>query len=104
MLDDAPLLFAPMMQAISNEVKLSALEMERICSVLEHQSFAKKTFVLHEGETCRYQHFVLNGYLKSYYTAPNGNEHVVKFAPTAWWAFDLESFFQQTPAFYSVQH
>lgn len=96
-------LFKQLITAIGADIMLTEDQVQRICDVLELKTFKKKAFVLKEGDTCRYQHFVLSGCLKVYYTDPDANEHVVKFAPANWWAFDLESFAMQTPAFYAIQ-
>jgi CRP-like cAMP-binding protein len=63
----------------------------------------KKDFVLISGNVCLFQTFVNKGCLKVFYTDSKGDEHIVKFAVENWWALDLESFSNHSPALYSIQ-
>jgi CRP-like cAMP-binding protein len=84
-------------------VPLDKNEIEWLTSILETKSFKKRELVLQSGDICHYETYVLRGCLKIFYTDKTGIEHVVKFAIEDWWAFDLQSFVTQTPAFYSIQ-
>jgi CRP-like cAMP-binding protein len=88
---------------ISSIIQLDRKEIEWFTSILEPRSFTKKDLVLRSGDICQYENYVIKGCLKIFYTDSNGAEHVVKFAVEDWWAFDLQSFVTQTPAFYSIQ-
>ena len=88
---------------ISTIVQLDKNELEWFSSVLETKSFNKKDLVLRTGDICQHQTYVIKGCLKIFYTDNTGTEHVVKFAIEDWWAFDLQSFVTQTPAFYSIK-
>ena len=88
---------------ISTIIQLDSDELEWFTSILETKSYNKKDFVLRSGDICQYQTYVIKGCLKIFYTDNTGAEHVVKFAIEDWWAFDLQSFVTQTPAFYSIQ-
>jgi CRP-like cAMP-binding protein len=88
---------------ISAIIQLDRNEIEWFTSILETKSFNKKELVLRSGDICQYETYVIKGCLKIFYTDNTGTEHVVKFAIEDWWAFDLQSFVMQTPAFYSIQ-
>lgn len=84
-------------------IHLDRNEIEWFTSILETRSFNKKDLILRSGDICQYQTYVIKGCLRIFYTDNTGTEHVVKFAIEDWWAFDLQSFVTQTPAFYSIQ-
>jgi CRP-like cAMP-binding protein len=88
---------------ITAVIPLDKKEINWLSSILEAKSYNKKDFVLQSGEICQYQTYVIRGCLKIFYLDNTGTEHVVKFAVEDWWAFDLQSFVTQTPAFYSIQ-
>ena len=88
---------------IRDVVALTNVEVSNILSVLEEKTFRRKEFVLTAGDVCRYQTYVVSGCLRIFYANQSGEEYNVKFAIENWWAFDLESFAIQSPAFYSIQ-
>jgi CRP-like cAMP-binding protein len=71
-------------------------------SLLSERVYTKKSQILSPGDICREQNYVVKGCLKVYYLNEEGEEHIVKFAIEDWWAFDIESFYQLTPAFYGI--
>lgn len=95
--------FESVIRNVSRVINLDREELEWFTSILEFKSFDKRDFVLREGDLCQYQTYVIGGCLKIFYTDNAGAEHIVKFAIEDWWAFDLQSFVAQTPAFYSIQ-
>lgn len=88
---------------ISSIIQLEKNELEWFISILEPKSYNKREIVLRSGDVCQYETYVIKGCLKIFYTDNAGTEHIVKFAIEDWWAFDLQSFVTQTPAFYSIQ-
>lgn len=95
--------FESVIRNVCSIVELNKEELEWFTSILEAKSFGKKELVLKSGDICQYQTYVIKGCLKIFYTDNTGTEHTVKFAIEDWWAFDLQSFVTQTPAFYSIQ-
>lgn len=95
--------FEGIVKNIGSVIDLDQEELDFFTSLLEVRIFDKKDFVLRAGNICQYQTYVVQGCLKIFYTDNTGAEHVVKFAIEDWWAFDLQSFVTQTPAFYSIQ-
>lgn len=91
------------LQNLAESIRLDAVETDFFLSLLHEQKLRRREYLLQAGEVCRYQSFVVSGCLKVSYLDPAGSEHVVKFAPENWWAFDLESFALQSGAFYSIQ-
>lgn len=87
---------------VAKSITLSATEEELFVSLLSAKSFEKKHELLSIGDVCRFQTYVVQGCLKVFYLDEKGEEHIVKFAIENWWAFDIESFFQSTPAYYGI--
>jgi len=59
--------------------------------------------VVQNGDTCKYESFVLSGSLKTFYIDNEGQEHIVMFAVENWWTADLGSFISQSPSDFNVQ-
>lgn len=95
--------FETIIQNVCKAIDLDKEELEWFTSILETKSFDKRELILRSGDICQYQTYVITGCLKIFYTDNNGTEHIVKFAIEDWWAFDLQSFVTQKPAFYSIQ-
>jgi CRP-like cAMP-binding protein len=67
------------------------------------RKYLKGHFVVQSGEICQYESFVISGCLKTFLIDDNGREHIACFAVDNWWAGDLGSFINQSPANYNVQ-
>lgn len=93
---------ALILEHVRQSIDLNADEAQYLLSLLRENTYAKKEVVLRSDDICRNQLFVTQGSFKVYYNDADGNEHVAKFAMENWWAFDIESFFHQVPAFYSI--
>ncbi|MBL0742410.1 Crp/Fnr family transcriptional regulator [Chryseolinea lacunae] len=95
--------FDHILQNVRQHIPLSQEEADLFTSLLDARVFKKKSFLLHSGDVCLCETFVVKGCVKIFYTDAAGVEHIVKFAVENWWTMDLESFAQQTPAFYTIQ-
>lgn len=87
---------------IRQSIDLTPDEAAYFLSLLRENTYARKQIALQSGNVCRNQLFVTKGSFKVYYNDAEGHEHVAKFAMENWWAFDIESFFDHVPAFYSI--
>ena len=81
---------------VSRHISLTAEEIDFFISLLKLKSLANGEFLLHEGDICRYESFVVKGCLKNYYQDENGFEHIIDFLIEEWWADDLYSLLTQT--------
>lgn len=82
----------------SRHIALSPDEQAVVQAALRLRSLARKEMLLQEGETARFENFVLEGCLKAYTLDENGFEHILHFCPEDWWISDLHSFLTGTPA------
>jgi CRP-like cAMP-binding protein len=81
---------------VSKHISLTAEEIDFFTALLKLKSLANGEFLLHEGDVCRYESFVIKGCLKTYYLDENGFEHIIDFSIEEWWADDLYSLLTQT--------
>ncbi|MFL9842938.1 Crp/Fnr family transcriptional regulator [Flavobacterium rhizosphaerae] len=86
-------------QSISRYVAFTAEELKIFNSLLEYKTVPKKTIMLHEGEMCAFEAFVLKGCVRKYYIDPNGFEVILQFAIEDAWVGDISfSAFEQKPS------
>ncbi|NIJ54323.1 Crp/Fnr family transcriptional regulator [Dyadobacter arcticus] len=67
-------------------------------SLLQFKKFPKKTFLLLEGEVCKFEAYLLKGCIRTYYIDGTGAEVTLQFAIEDWWVSDIISFQYQTPS------
>lgn len=78
-------------------------EIDLIYSRLNFKEFSKKEFLLKEGMVCKYNFFILNGVVRSFYIDEKGKEKITQFAIDNWWVTNLESFVKQNPSTQFIQ-
>ncbi|MEP7256051.1 MAG: Crp/Fnr family transcriptional regulator [Ferruginibacter sp.] len=88
--------FDLLLSNISRHISLTTEETAFFTSLLNSRSFETGTFLLREGDICRYETFITKGCLKTYYADESGVEHIIDFLVEEWWADDLYSFFTGT--------
>ncbi|WP_420148369.1 Crp/Fnr family transcriptional regulator, partial [Spirosoma sp.] len=78
--------------------ELTPEQMQLIRSRSVVKKVHRKQSLMHEGEVCRYKIFVIRGLLRTYKTAADGSEYVMKFTAEREWITDPDSYFNQTPS------
>jgi len=81
---------------VSRHISLDPEETALFTSLLKARSLKNGEFLLREGNICKYESFVVQGCLKTYYLDENGFEHIIDFSIEEWWADDLYSLLTQT--------
>lgn len=92
-----------MLAHIARHVSLTAAQQELFVSLLGVKRLLRKQFLLQAGDVCRYESYVLEGCLRSFFIDDKGDEHSLHFALEDWWITDLESFLHQTPAQVNIE-
>lgn len=87
----------------SRYVEFSDVEIDEIYSKLTHKTFGKKDYLLKEGQVCKYNYFLLNGLVRSFYIDNKGNEKITQFALENWWVTNMESYIKNVPSYSSIQ-
>jgi CRP-like cAMP-binding protein len=92
-------LYSQINKNISRYVTFEPEEMEIFNSLMEYKTVAKKTILLHEGEMCNFEAFVIKGCVRKYYIDPNGFEVILQFAIENAWISDISfSIYEDKPS------
>ncbi|MDI5949145.1 Crp/Fnr family transcriptional regulator [Flavobacterium yafengii] len=84
---------------ISRYVTFEPKELEIFNSLLEYKTVPKKTILLHEGEMCNFEAFVIKGCVRKYYIDANGFEVILQFAIENAWVSDISfSIYEEKPS------
>lgn len=83
---------------IAAHISLSENETEEFCNLFEQKSIPKKSFLLREGEVCKFEGFVTKGLFRVYHIDKSGFEQILYFAVENWWITDIDSFTNETPS------
>ncbi|WP_460938035.1 Crp/Fnr family transcriptional regulator [Spirosoma humi] len=89
-------------QHIEEITAISDEEFDYVLSHFTYRKFLKNQYVIQDGDYVKYDYFVLNGLLKSWYLDNKGKPHIVLFATANWWVSDPEAFHNQTKATLNV--
>jgi len=82
-------MFTQINSSISRYVNFTPEELEIFNGLLSHKQIAKKTIMLHEGEKCNFEAFVVKGCVRKYYIDKNGFEVILQFAVENSWISDI---------------
>jgi CRP-like cAMP-binding protein len=85
-------------QNIDAHISLSENETETFCDLFEQKIIPKKSFLLREGEVCKFEGFVTKGLFRVYHIDQNGTEQILYFAIENWWITNIDSFTNETPS------
>jgi CRP/FNR family cyclic AMP-dependent transcriptional regulator len=91
-------MFDSIHQYISRCAALSPEEFDQLDSLMEHKMVAKKTIMLHEGEVCKFEAYIIKGCIRTYYINEKGAEVTLQFAVEDWWVSDIASFHDHKPS------
>ena len=67
-------------QYLKTCVPLNDEQLNFVNSHLQKKTFAKKTFILQQGEVCQFEAFIVKGLVKTYFIDQNGFEFILAFA------------------------
>ena len=88
---------------LSRHISLTQKAQNYFLSLLEQKEFARKEYLLREGQVCRYISFVVGGAFRAYHLNREGKETTIMFAVADWWITDMYCFLHQRPAMVSIQ-
>lgn len=96
-----------MFENINNYVQKCTLvsedEIQAFNALLEHRKVPKKTMLLHEGDICNFEAFIIKGCIRSYYIDEHGAEVTLQFAIEDWWVSDIASFHEHRPSDFFIE-
>ncbi len=92
-------MYSQINESISRYVSFSKEELDILNSLLEYRTVPKKTIMLHEGEMCNFEAFVVKGCVRKYYIDENGLEVIIQFATEDAWVSDISfSIYEDEPS------
>ncbi len=92
-------MYSQINKSISRYVDFTPEELEIFNSLLVYKKVPKKTILLHEGEICNFEDFVVKGCVRKYYIDPNGFEVILQFAVEDAWVSDISfSIYEEKPS------
>jgi CRP/FNR family transcriptional regulator, cyclic AMP receptor protein len=91
-------MFNSINQYVSRCVTLSTEELAYFNSLLVYKEVPKKTILLHEGEICHFEAYIIKGCIRTYYINEKGIGVTLQFAIEDWWVSDIASFNDLTPS------
>lgn len=85
--------------SISRYVNFSQEELDILNSLAVLKKVPRKTIMLHEGEKCNFEDFVVKGCVRKYYIDPQGFEVILQFAIENAWVSDISfSIYEEKPS------
>lgn len=91
-------MYGLLQENIANHVALSDSEISAFCNLFKQTPARKKSFLLREGEVCRFEGFVVKGLFRVYHIDKGGFEQILYFASEGWWVTDIDSFTNENPS------
>ncbi len=93
----------PLIDYIQRDIELTTEEIKHIENSVVLKTYLKGQYLVQQGDICKYSAFILNGCTKTFHVDEDGNEYVLMFGVEDWWAGDIASYVNQTPADYNIQ-
>lgn len=84
-------------------ISLTPEEENLLLQNVTQSTYKKGEFLLEAGQRCNRQFFITKGCTRTYYVDQKGEDHIIQFGIENWWAADLHSFINHTPADYHIQ-
>lgn len=85
--------------SISRYVSFTEEDLTIFNSLLEYKEVPKKTILLHEGEMCNFEAFVIKGCIRKYFIDANGFEVILQFGIENAWVSDISfSIYEDKPS------
>ncbi|MFK7937558.1 MAG: Crp/Fnr family transcriptional regulator [Saprospiraceae bacterium] len=92
-----------LLQNISRHIILTDKEITYLQSQFTIRQFAKREYLIQQGQRCRSIYFVNRGVVRSFYRTEAGKETTIMFAFADWWITDMRCFIEQRAADTSLQ-
>jgi len=97
-------MFAQINSSISRYVSFTQQELDIFNSLLVFKKIPKKTIMLHKGEKCTFEGFVVKGCIRKYYIDEKGFEVVLQFAVENSWISDISfSIYETDPSLIFIE-
>ncbi len=88
----------PLIAYFNQFLPLSEQEQARVKEIFQLRKVKRRQFILHEGDICTHNTFVVEGCFRMYTIDEKGKEHNLQFAVEKWWVGDIGSFHANAPS------
>lgn len=88
---------------IQRFIKLSPTEENVLIESVRFQKVKRKDHLLHEGQVCTDNYFVIRGCIRMYIQTADGEDRIVQFGIDNWWITDYTSFDSKKPSLFNIQ-
>lgn len=88
---------------IAQYIHITDAEFRKFTAGFQLKKVMRKSFLLREGEICKYEAFVTKGCFRIYYIDERGDVQILYFAVESWWATDIDSFTNQCPSILNIE-
>lgn len=96
------IMFDTFRKYLQNKIILTDQDYDLIQSVSLFKKLRKRQYFSQAGDVCRFNAFVLKGFLRMYFLDDKGHEHIIQFAPENYWTGDRESMDSGLPSKYTI--
>lgn len=79
-------------------VKLSPEDAQQLLAAFQKVNLKKKQLIVQPDFPTPYRYYLLEGAMRAYVAAENGQEHTISLAIEDWWITDYNSYLYQQPA------
>ncbi|MET7258276.1 Crp/Fnr family transcriptional regulator [Dyadobacter fermentans] len=97
-MEKEPALQKMIVDHVLRRIELTAAEQAHFVSLLKVRKLLPRQYLVQQGDVCRYESYVCQGFLRSFHMDEKGNDHTLHFAMEDWWISDSTSFHLQLPA------
>jgi len=95
-------MFAYFKKYLAERITLNEQDYSLIESVSVIKKLRKRQYLLQEGDVWRFNAFVCEGFLRTYFVDDKGVEHIMNFAIENHWSGDRESLTSEQPSKYNI--
>ena len=88
----------PLIDYFENFLPLNDEEKSVVEETFMERRVRRRQFILHEGDVCTLNTFVVEGCFRMYMVDEKGKEHNLQFAIENWWIGDIGSFHSEEPS------
>jgi len=96
-------MFENILLNVSRNITLTDEEKNTFTGLLERRMVPRKTILLHAGDICQFEGYIVKGCARIYHVDINGCEIILSFAVEDWWISDLASFHEQKPSTFFIE-
>ena len=83
---------------VLKRINLSTDEQTHFTSLFTFRKILPRQYLLQQGEICKYEFFIVEGFLRSFFVDELGAQHTLNFAFEDWWISDTKSFIHLLPS------